>query len=94
MAQGYLLFGAIGRAINRAIGRVGWRMIAMLRSASAVPFSLGNDLFGLTAVCFWPSVPPSWLTPELASLQLPTNDLTTPLEGGSPWTERKFHSGS
>lgn len=72
----------------------GLEMIAMLRSSPVVPFSLGDDPLGLTAVCFWPGVLSSWLAPELASLQLPIDDLTTPMEGGSPWPEKKFHSGS
>lgn len=50
------------RAIDRAIGRGGWRVVALLRLSPAVPFSLGNYLFGLTAVRFWPYVLVSWLT--------------------------------
>ncbi len=49
------------RAIDRAIGQGGWRVIALLRLSPAVPFSLGNYLFGLTPVRFWPYVAASWL---------------------------------
>ena len=48
-------------AIDRAIGDGGWKIIAMLRLSPAVPFSLGNYLFGLTAIRFWPYVMASWL---------------------------------
>jgi len=48
-------------AIDRAIGDGGWKIIAMLRLSPAVPFSLGNYLFGLTAIRFWPYVLASWL---------------------------------
>ncbi len=49
------------QAIDRAIGEGGWKIIAMLRLSPAVPFSLGNYLFGLTAIRFWPYVLASWL---------------------------------
>ena len=48
-------------AIDKAIGQGGWKIIAMLRLSPAVPFSLGNYLFGLTSVRFWPYVLTSWL---------------------------------
>jgi uncharacterized membrane protein YdjX (TVP38/TMEM64 family) len=49
------------RAIDRAIGEGGWRIIALLRMSPAIPFSLGNYLFGLTPVRFWPYIVASWL---------------------------------
>ncbi len=49
------------QAIDRAIGEGGWKIIAMLRLSPAVPFSLGNYLFGLTAIRFLPYVLASWL---------------------------------
>lgn len=49
------------RAIDRAIGQGGWRIIALLRLSPAIPFSLGNYLFGLTPVRFWPYIVASWL---------------------------------
>ena len=48
-------------AIDSAIGQGGWKIIALLRLSPAVPFSLGNYLFGLTAIRFWPYVLTSWL---------------------------------
>ncbi len=57
MAQGYPLFGAV----DRAIGQAGWRMVALLRLSPLMPFSLGNYLYGLTAVPFWPYTLASWM---------------------------------
>ncbi|MBI5863089.1 MAG: VTT domain-containing protein [Planctomycetes bacterium] len=48
-------------AIDQAIGKGGWRIVAMLRLSPAVPFSLGNYLYGLTSIRFWPYVLASWL---------------------------------
>ena len=48
-------------AIDHAIGKGGWRIVAMLRLSPAVPFSLGNYLYGLTSIRFWPYVLASWL---------------------------------
>ena len=56
MAQGYPLFGAV----DGAIGQAGWRMVALLRLSPLMPFSLGNYLYGLTAVPFWPYTLASW----------------------------------
>ncbi|MCH8853635.1 MAG: VTT domain-containing protein [Planctomycetes bacterium] len=49
------------KAIDGAIAAGGWKIIAMLRLSPAMPFSLGNYLFGLTAIRFWPYVLASWL---------------------------------
>lgn len=48
-------------AIDRAIGQGGWKIIALLRLSPAVPFSLGNYLYGVTSIRFWPYVITSWL---------------------------------
>lgn len=48
-------------AIDRAIGKGGWKIIALLRLSPAVPFSLGNYLFGLTSIRFWPYAITSWI---------------------------------
>jgi uncharacterized membrane protein YdjX (TVP38/TMEM64 family) len=48
------------RAVDRAIADGGWRVVALLRLSPAVPFSIGNYLFGLTALRFWPYVATSW----------------------------------
>ncbi len=47
-------------ALAHAIGEGGWRVIALLRLSPAVPFSMGNYLFGLTAVPFLPYALASW----------------------------------
>lgn len=49
------------RAVDGAIGQGGWKIIGMLRLSPAMPFSLGNYLFGLTSIRFWPYVVTSWL---------------------------------
>ena len=56
-AKGNARFGAI----DRAIGQGGWRIVALLRLSPAVPFSLGNYLYGLTSIRFWPYVLASWI---------------------------------
>jgi uncharacterized membrane protein YdjX (TVP38/TMEM64 family) len=48
-------------AIDRAIGEQGWKIVALLRLSPLVPFSLGNYIYGLTAVRFWPYVLASWI---------------------------------
>lgn len=56
-AKGNARFGTI----DRAIGQGGWRIVALLRLSPAVPFSLGNYLYGLTSIRFWPYVLASWM---------------------------------
>ncbi len=41
------------RLIDEAIGREGWKIIALLRFVP-MPFGFANYLFGLTAIPFWP----------------------------------------
>jgi len=48
-------------AIDGAIGQGGWKIIALLRLSPVIPFSLGNYLFGLTAIRFWPYALTSWI---------------------------------
>jgi uncharacterized membrane protein YdjX (TVP38/TMEM64 family) len=48
-------------AIDRAIGKEGWKVVALLRLSPLVPFSLSNYLYGLTAVRFGPYVATSWV---------------------------------
>jgi len=48
-------------AIDRAIGHGGWKIVALLRLSPAVPFSLGNYLYGITSIRFWPYVLASWM---------------------------------
>lgn len=57
MAETNRTFGAI----DKAIAQGGWKIIALLRLSPAVPFSLGNYLYGLTPVRFWPYLIASWV---------------------------------
>jgi len=57
MAESNRTFGAI----DKAIAQGGWKIIALLRLSPAVPFSLGNYLYGLTPVRFWPHILASWI---------------------------------
>ena len=41
------------RLIDQAIGREGWKIVALLRFCP-IPFGLANFCYGLTAVRFWP----------------------------------------
>jgi len=48
-------------AIDQAIGERGWKIVALLRLSPAVPFSLSNYFYGLTAIRFWPYLVTSWV---------------------------------
>jgi len=48
-------------AIDKAIGQQGGKIVGLLRLSPALPFSLSNYLYGLTAVKFWPYVIATWL---------------------------------
>jgi uncharacterized membrane protein YdjX (TVP38/TMEM64 family) len=65
----YLARGAVERlarknprfdAIDRAIGKEGWKVVALLRLSPLVPFSLSNYIYGLTSVRFTPYLVTSW----------------------------------
>ena len=43
-------------AIDRAIEKGGWKIVAMLRLSPAMPFNVQNYLYGVTAIQFWPCV--------------------------------------
>ena len=47
-------------AIDRAIGKEGWKVVALLRLSPLVPYSLSNYLYGLTSVKFGSYVATSW----------------------------------
>jgi uncharacterized membrane protein YdjX (TVP38/TMEM64 family) len=47
-------------AVDRAIAKNGWKVVALLRLSPVIPFSISNYLYGLTAVRFFPYVAASW----------------------------------
>jgi len=47
-------------AVDRAIEKNGWKVVALLRLSPLIPFSISNYLYGLTAVRFLPYVAASW----------------------------------
>jgi uncharacterized membrane protein YdjX (TVP38/TMEM64 family) len=49
------------QAVDHAIGREGWKIVALLRLSPAVPFTLQNYLYGVTAIRFWPCILTSWV---------------------------------
>jgi len=49
------------KAIDQAIGKEGWKIVGLLRLSPALPFSLSNYLYGLTAVRFVPYVLSTWI---------------------------------
>ena len=44
------------RAIDRAIGENGWKIVGLLRLNPLIPFNLSNYFYGITAIRFWPYV--------------------------------------
>jgi uncharacterized membrane protein YdjX (TVP38/TMEM64 family) len=47
-------------AVDRAIAKNGWKVVALLRLSPLIPFSVSNYLYGLTAVRFLPYIAASW----------------------------------
>ena len=43
-------------AVDRAMGQGGWKIVALLRLSPALPFTLQNYVYGLTAIRFWPCI--------------------------------------
>jgi uncharacterized membrane protein YdjX (TVP38/TMEM64 family) len=48
-------------AVDRAIGRHGWKIVFLLRLSAVVPYTLSNYVYGVTAIRFWPYVLASWI---------------------------------
>jgi uncharacterized membrane protein YdjX (TVP38/TMEM64 family) len=48
------------QTLDAAIGRSGWRLVALMRLAPSIPFGLLNYLFGATSVRFWPYTLATW----------------------------------
>jgi uncharacterized membrane protein YdjX (TVP38/TMEM64 family) len=48
-------------AIDRAIGRKGWKVVLLLRLSPLIPFSVSNYLYGLTAISFLSYFVASWV---------------------------------
>jgi uncharacterized membrane protein YdjX (TVP38/TMEM64 family) len=59
----YLVRGRVERAargnkkfeaIDEAVGKNGWKIIALLRLSPLIPFNVSNYLYGVTRIGFWP----------------------------------------
>ena len=48
-------------AVDQAIGKEGWKIVALLRLSPVVPFNLQNYLYGLTAIQLKPYALASWV---------------------------------
>ncbi len=49
------------KAIDRAIGEQGWKLVFLLRLSPLIPFNISNYFYGITAIEFWPYVLASWI---------------------------------
>ena len=47
-------------AMDAAIGKEGWKMVALLRLSPLLPFNFSNYLYGVTKIRFWPYLAASW----------------------------------
>lgn len=43
-------------AIDKAVGKQGWKIVGLLRLSPLIPFNVSNYLYGVTSVGFWPYV--------------------------------------
>jgi uncharacterized membrane protein YdjX (TVP38/TMEM64 family) len=49
------------RAIDKAVGEQGGKLVGLLRLSPVIPFNVSNYFYGLTTVKFWPYVLATWL---------------------------------
>jgi uncharacterized membrane protein YdjX (TVP38/TMEM64 family) len=47
-------------ALDREIGKKGWRIVFLLRLSAVVPYVWSNYAYGLTSIRFWPYLAASW----------------------------------
>jgi uncharacterized membrane protein YdjX (TVP38/TMEM64 family) len=48
-------------AVDRAVGRQGWKVVFLLRLSPVVPYAASNYLYGVTAIAFRPFLLASWI---------------------------------
>jgi uncharacterized membrane protein YdjX (TVP38/TMEM64 family) len=49
------------KAVDGAIEKHGWKIVALMRFSPVMPFGLQNYAYGLTAIGFWPCILTSWV---------------------------------
>jgi uncharacterized membrane protein YdjX (TVP38/TMEM64 family) len=78
-------------AIDRAIGRHGWKIVFLLRLSAVVPYTISNYVYGASAIGFWPYLVASWIgmlpvTAAYVAIGAAGHAaLTGPPGQGSPW---------
>ena len=83
-------------AIDEAIGKEGWKMIALLRLSPLLPFNLSNYLYGVTKIRFWPYLGASWvgmLPGTFLYVYLGAAGKEASSGGGGPWKWVLFGAG-
>lgn len=48
-------------AVAHAVKQGGWKILALLRLSTLLPFSVQNYLYGLTSIGFWPYLLTTWV---------------------------------
>ncbi len=83
-------------AIDEAIGKEGWKMVALLRLSPLLPFNLSNYLYGVTKIGFWPYLAASWvgmLPGTFLYVYLGAAGKEASDGGGGPWKWVLFGAG-
>ncbi len=83
-------------AMDDAIGREGWKMVALLRLSPLLPFNLSNYLYGVTKIGFWPYIAASWagmLPGTFLYVYLGAAGKEAGEGGGGPWKWVLFGAG-